>query len=493
MEAYTRRYEGVRWEVAFGTYENEEKFATIELQRICQHYLPYVLKVAPAQAELSHYKEHLIMVGTPESNPLIRQLVDQQIIDIPNQKEAYHISCFSPAWNPQQRVLCIAGSDPKGVLNGVVDFATLLQGDYIRPERSVEYQEAFDGIPDFSITDYPRIQQRGIWTWGYVIYDYLRFLENMARLKMNTLIIWNDCPPINITAILDKAHELGIRVILGYHWGWGLQINPTDEADLEKVKHHVIHEYEKAYAHLDHDGIYFQTFTEVNDLTAGGETMAKHACNWVNSISKALLEKHPDLTIQFGIHASSIMEHYMDLNTLDPRVMLVWEDAGVLPYTYDPVPSSVGTSINLSDLVNSVDKTIAYSKSLIHFRKRGDFAMVAKGWTCLRWGVEFEHHESFILGERDPEYIRKRFEERLPRWNYVNQAWFKHYPIAQQFYQELLSDHPTSMLVTLLVEDGMFEYTIQPSVTLFAQLLWNPSISADQLMKMALSPYYSTC
>ena len=43
----------------------------------------------------------------------------------------------------------------------------------------------------------PALENRGLWTWGYVIYDYRRYLDNMARLKLNMLVVWNDCAPRN--------------------------------------------------------------------------------------------------------------------------------------------------------------------------------------------------------------------------------------------------------------------------------------------------------
>ena len=45
------------------------------------------------------------------------------------------------------------------------------------------------------------------------MYDYRGFFENMARLKLNEIIIWNDYAPTNGREIVAYAHSLGIRVI----------------------------------------------------------------------------------------------------------------------------------------------------------------------------------------------------------------------------------------------------------------------------------------
>ena len=42
----------------------------------------------------------------------------------------------------------------------------------------------------------------------------------MARQKFNELVLWNDYIPVNIEDIIDYAHSYGIKVVLGYSWGW---------------------------------------------------------------------------------------------------------------------------------------------------------------------------------------------------------------------------------------------------------------------------------
>ena len=132
--------------------------------------------------------------------------------------------------------------------------------------------------------------------------------------------------------------------------------------------------------------------------------------------------------------------------------------------------------------------TLAYAKQLAAFRPGTPFAMVPKGWMCLRWGDEFAKHGPFLLGERAPAFLRERLAARQGEWNPVNHAWLRHYPLAARFYREVLAINP-HLLATGLVEDGLFEACIQPSVALFAETLWNPHQSDADLLTRALRPY----
>jgi hypothetical protein len=114
--------------------------------------------------------------------------------------------------------------------------------------------------------------------------------------------------------------------------------------------------------------------------------------------------------------------------------------------------------------------------------------MVPKGWMNLRCGSEFENHGPFICGERDPRYIRDRLRARQGEWDWMNQFWYRHYPLAARFYREILACNPSDMLVTGLVEDGLVEEQVQPSVALFAETLWNPHRPDTDLLARAMRP-----
>lgn len=474
-------YEGTRWKIIFGSYkDNIEKFAVNEIQRMVQSLFPYVMETVPALGlSLKKHDEHLIIAGTPSSNILIRELEKKKKIRIPRKAEAYGISILKSPWNPERKVIAIGGHDAKGLLNGIEDFNARILG--------VENPGAkLEEIADFSFSDYPRIQYRGIWSWGYVIYDYRRFLDNMARLRMNMLAIWNDQVPINIDDIIDYAHSRGIKVVLGFHWGWGhAGIDLGKKEDVKLLKKEIIDNYTENYSHIKHDGIYFQTLTEHHNTEIDGKTLAEIVCSMVNEIGSALLIKYPGLHIQFGLHATSIVEDYKYLEKLDKRINIVWEDAGTIPYSYTPELNK-----SLIKGLESIDATIEYSKKLAAMRGCLEFSSVPKGFCALRWGVEFENHGSFILGERSNAFMQKRLEGRTKHWQKINGLWMANYKNAVKFYREVLKVKPETTIATALVEDGNFENCIQSSIVLFSAILWNPDIDEDILPRLAHSSYF---
>lgn len=90
----------------------------------------------------------------------------------------------------------------------------------------------------------------------------------------------------------------------GFAWGWSTDCLDTDISNLDKMADESAAKYENDYAHLDGDGIYFQTFTETEKETIGGKLIADAAVEMVNKAAAKILDKHPDLKIQFGLHAT---------------------------------------------------------------------------------------------------------------------------------------------------------------------------------------------
>jgi hypothetical protein len=480
------RYEGPRWQLIHASYRGTDEFALNELQRTAQQYVPYVLEVRQAGEPLDR-DAHLILLGTTANNPLIAELDKKGTIMVPRKTEGYTCACLPSPWNRDRKCVVIAGADSSGTLYGVMHFNKKLAG--LTPDDPDEMRRTLDNLVEFNAQESPAIENRGIWSWGYVIYDYRRFIDNMARLRMNRLLFWNDVPPLNCHSIIEYAHSRGVKVVLGFPWGWGIgDLDPNSREDRQLIKDDVICRVDQFYRHLGMDAIYFQTFTETLKQEIGGNLLAVLARDWVNDIAGAVLARYPDLRIEWGLHATSILENYKYLESLDPRIVIVWEDAGVIPYAYDPITRP--TASNFPALLASPEATIAYSQKLATFRANREFAMVAKGWTTLRWHTEFEHHGPFILGERAPDFIRNRLHERQPRWDYVNSLWLENYPEALRFFQAMLDTSPYRMTVLGLIEDGMFEEKIQVSAALFAEMIWNPRRSAKEILESALNPYY---
>jgi len=335
-------------------------------------------------------------------------------------------------------------------------------------------------LPDRSVSEAPVIGERGIWTWGYTILDYRGFIDNMARLRMNTLTVWNDMPPVNFREVIAYAADRGIRVIAGFHWGWGKTLDLGDPAVVDLLEQYVLEHYEKEYAPLGLSAIYFQTLTEFpadnNEIAARNTRLC---CDMVNRVAAGLLKRHPELRIYFGIHAISIMDNINILEGLDSRVSLVWEDAGMTPYCIDPVTRKTDTRRGWLNQLPDMSSTIAYSKRIARLRDCREFMMVAKGFINLRWD-NFEHHRKFWMGGRLPHQIRRKALENQPLNSKFNMLWYKNFPEVLKFYREVLAENPRETQVTCLFEDGTLEYAIQPSIALLSSILWNPNRGEEE-------------
>jgi hypothetical protein len=483
MSPYIPRYPGPRWSLVYGSRTNVSGFALEELQRTLQSFLPYVLPVyASQETTWEALQDHVVLLGTPEDNPLLEHCLSVNGIQIDKQPEGCLVKVQPEPCNPERRLVLLSASTPEGILNAVELFINrLLCGtafpDKIEPAR---LRQALDSLSDCSLQEAPAVPERGLWSWGYVIYDYPRFLDNMARLRLNHLTIWNDVPPVNCREVIAYAHRRGVRLNLGFPWGWGMDYDLADPADRQKIQDQVIEHYVRHIQPQQPDGIYFQTLTEHHQLELGGKSVAALTCELVNRTAAALYELTPGLDIRFGLHATSIRQNYRQFLDLDPRITIVWEDAGALPFSYLPALEQDGISF---------DETLAYACELASFRPGTTFAMIAKGWTTLDWPHEFEHHGPYLLGLRSRNYTRKRLELIRPRWERVNALWLQHFRQAQAFYQALLQASTGMLSVLGLVEDGLFEEAIQPSVSLFAETLWDPYTAPDQLLQRSFNRF----
>jgi hypothetical protein len=482
---------GTRWALVHGSLAGPQRFALVELGRSLQLHLPYVLETLPGADEAIRRERHLAILGTPAENPLLGELVETGKLAAPEGAGGYSLAVLESPWAAGRKVIAVAGADAEGVLHGAIDFSARVLAGRGAPDDPRGTRAALDGIAPLAVAERPLVAARGIWTWGYVVYDYRRFIDNMARLKMNALTLWNDVAPLNAGEIVEYAHSRGVKVIFGFHWGWGIEgLDLTSPEHLARVRAEVLEVWRREYRDLGADGIYFQTATEHKQLTIGDRPVAALARDWVNGIAGALLEEAPELYIQFGLHAISVGGHYPELAGLTPRVSIVWEDAGAIPYSYEPVPRMEEADWSTREELLTAEQTLEYSRRLAALRPGCEFAMVAKGWIKLRWGVEFEHHGRFVLGERDRSWIRRRLEERRPRWDRVNRLWLRHFPVAARFYREILDCAPAGMNVAGLVEDGMFSEEIPVSVALFAETLWDPRRADEEILALARSPYY---
>lgn len=421
---------------------------------------------------------NLIIVGQNDC-PLIRELIEKKEITPCQKAQGYTARIADSVWNPEKQMVVIAGADTYGTLYGCVDFVNQYCGVLVyRSELVVDdmhkayFEVPFkEKIPEWNVTTAPAVAERGIWTWGHVIYDYRQFFENMLKLKMNEVVIWNDFAPINAKDIADYAHDLGIKLVWGFPWGWGTDCNTSAKLDDESLKQlglDIVAKYEREYAHSGCDGIYFQSFTELSSAYIGDKLIAETVVDFVNYTAGMLLEKYPNLHIQFGLHAGSVMNHTQYIAKVDPRIYIIWENCGSFPF--QAFTAYRGDENNAGDL----PATKEFVEKISVLRGKDDkFGAVLKGMLALDWG-QFQHQTpGLIMGERSQRFLRQMTEDKNRIWKTRQSYWIRHVEYLREVVLSLIKDKDY-VNVQELVEKGMFETTIALPVAIYAETLWNP-------------------
>lgn len=394
-----------------------------------------------------------IYIGTKADNRYIR---DHSEADL-SKAEEYAISVKGG------RVI-IEGFDNSGLLYGCIDFYNkyILKFEFPHdPDRfCVNFFE--NELPDFEYSSSPSVKDRGLWSWGHVIYDYKSFIDHMLLLKMNTLIIWNDFVPVNAEEVVKYAKDSGIKVIWGFAWGWDIDCNQFSFDDLESKSREILHKYQNEYASLGVAGIYFQSFTELRTEKIGGVLIAKAVTDFVNATARLFYEMYPDIELQFGLHATSVKDRLEYIKNVDSRIRIIWEDCGAFPFSYLP-----------SDL-DEFYATLEFACATANLRGREDrYGIVTKGFTKLDWS-EFKHIGGpFFMGTGSEYYKNGRIARKSKIWKYLQAFWLTNADKAYEMLKAVCNAKDGDLCITALVEDGMFEENILFPVALYAEMLWN--------------------
>ncbi len=388
-------------------------------------------------------------------------------IGIDKNVKGFKIDVSNPLGDTQR--IDIIAEDEINLLYAASDFRNfyLPQAKFNSGDNVVDFyqNDLFAGpLPPFHYATKPKIKQRGLWTWGYTIYDYKKYIDNMVTLKMNTLIIWNDFVPVNIHNVINYAHENGVKIYLGFAWGWdtNCEQNISDTSLLTKA---VLEKYKSEYFHLPCDGIYFQSFTELCKSDIEGVNIAEAVTSFVNNTASEIYKIKPDLELLFGLHATSVMDKIDVFKEIDPRISIVWENVGATPYHNSP------------DYLENFDETIDLNLRLQSLRQ-GGFGAVLKSNYRLNWST-FEHQEGpSILGMADPKVLKNKLEEKKPMHKKIQADWIKNAPYAHKMIQDFNED----AMITVLAEDGIFENFISYPVALYAQMLWDSGRDISGIM-----------
>ena len=177
--------------IVYGTPLTDIRKKAVEL--LTELLLDYTYEYLPCFADDSDVPEgyRRIYIGTAESNPYIKAA------GLTHAEEYRILVSDDNVW--------IEGSDDRGVLYGAVDFYNQYIVKTEHPNTDRYWRNPFERpFPDFELISRPSIRDRGIWTWGHVIYDYRKFFDNMVKCKMNTVVIWNDHAPLNAREMIDR-------------------------------------------------------------------------------------------------------------------------------------------------------------------------------------------------------------------------------------------------------------------------------------------------
>lgn len=416
------------WKIIYTKYDGVLKRAIQLLSKEAGGYIiresgVYTIYVLPCEKEGCSVSKNAFLVGCYSDSPKIKALVKES--EIP--QGGYLVKVVKNPDDEDGRLVILTAHDELSVFYAVVSFLD----DYITQNAPYHGSNPmpsliFDApLPECSYAEVPDNKTRSIFTWGHSFNDYRQYIDNMARLKLNEVVLWNDFVPVNIDEIIDYAHSYGIKVLLGYSWGWkeigGKAKEITDEG-IARTKELIIKEYIENYKDTGCDGIYFQSFTERKEEVVAGRSISALVTDMVNEIAKRLWEITPGLRLAFGLHATSVRGRLDDIARVDPKIEIWWEDCGEFPYSYNSFVESE----------DAYKETLDFTKKLLELRGGVGVCLVFKGVMMLDWTKFVYQSAPFIMGNNAPEIASHDRGVRRSGWRRYSADWMRWGDRAQQ-------------------------------------------------------------
>ena len=468
------------WKIIYTNYSGVAKKAINFLSKEAGAYIirepnVYRIHVLPCEKEGCAISKNTFFVSLYDESSEIQKHVSRD--EIP--EDGFLVKVIGNPDAPDGRLVILTAHSDVELFYAAVSFID----DYIpkyAPKHGANTMADFifdSPLTECSYTERPDYNTRSIFTWGHSINDYRAYIDNMARLKFNELILWNDYVPLNIKDIIDYAHAYGIRVNLGYSWGWIAgckKITDISDKRLLELKESIIAEYEKNYRATECDGIYFQSFTERNDEYIGGRLIAEGVTTLVNMVSGELLRKYPDLKLQFGLHASSVNKRLDEISKVDPRVEILWEDCGAFPYNY----------ISYVDSEERYNETLEFTKKLLELRGGVGVGLVFKGVMMLDW-TKFVHQVGpYVMGENSGVVAAHDRRIRSKAWRKYSSDWIQSGEWALKMFNFIKDNKKSDVSVCLA---GTFDGGIYLPMALCAQMFRNCSENYGTILAKAMN------
>ncbi len=413
----------------------------------------YSLHVLPLEKETASTElaVNTVIIGEYGKSPLIQSFVTEEELS----SVSYYNKVGKNPFYEGGAVIIITAKEEKYLYRAAARFlddyteshSPLHGGMRLRCELFKE--ELSEGILSGKV----RVETRSIFAWGHAINDYRAFIKDMARQGLNQLILWNDYAPLNARDIVDYAHSFGIELIWGYAWGWSEgqcgKIGDLSEGTLKKLKKEVLRLYDEVWRGLG-DGIYFQSFTEMQADNIGGRQIAAVVTDFVNDVAEELYKKDPKLHLQFGLHATSVREHAEEIARVDKRIEILWEDLGAFPYSY--IPDSSGEK--------EFKKDLDFTETIIKHRPGAPIGLVFKGFATLDWtNGRFVHQRGrFILGENTSRLMENDRRLRTDAWRQFTTGWIRYGDYARRMAEHIykLTDGKVNLCMAGLFDGGIY-------------------------------------
>lgn len=460
------------WKIMYSDYSGVEKKA-IELlnaeigKTILRDKGIYTLHTLAVETENEFSDKNTVVVGVYDNSRIIQKYVKYD--DVP--QNGYLVKVFDNPDNSDCKVVVITAHRPINVFYGAVDFVD----NYLPTAAPVSgglrtpYETFNNPLPDYTNASSSNVQTRSIFTWGHPINNYRKYIDNIARLKINQLIIWNDFLPLNAADVVAYAHEYEIELIWGFAWGWSTNCNDLSIVEnLDLVKKDIINKFNNTYNGAG-DGIYFQSFTETHETHLGGRLIAEVVTDFVNDVSEDLFAINPNLHIQFGLHAMSVKNHIEYFSNVNEKVEIIWEDCGSFPYNYMPV---TGSDEEYRD-------TLDFTSRILTLRNNASTGLVYKGMMTMDWS-KFEHQSGpFIMGMASDELIENDREMLRPIWKYFQTEWMTAGKQVWDFTRRICG--MTNGRINLCIA-GALDGGIWFPEALCAELMWNSDESYESIV-----------
>ena len=448
------------WKIVYSSYEGVEKRAVEFLNqeiggRILRDPGIYSVHVMACEKAGCALDKNAIVVGTWENNALIRSLVRRD--EVP--EGGYLVRTMDNPGDPSLQLVVIAGDTPSAVLWGAVDFvddglpaiAPLHDGHHFETDIFEEGR-----IRPYESRRAPKTRVRSVFFWGHTVDDYETHFANLARLKFNEVIIWNEYPPVNARDIVECAHSWGLAVVWGFSWGWSTNCNDVDFGALDALGDHIVEEWRAVWKPLGGDGIYFQSFTELSKDTINGHPIAETVVGLVNKTCARIFAESPRERIEFGLHATSVRNKLDIIARVDPRVEIIWENCGGFPYNTN------------GDFDESAEES--FTQELI--AQNRPMGLVFKCQAMLDWSRgRFNHQPGpYIMGRAGRRVLEEdgRMLEQL--WRHYAADWALHGEFAHRLVRlaQARREPPVTMnLVGNLVGEIRFP------TALVSELFWS--------------------